>query len=69
MPDGSKGVHGGVLLLLAEDSISKTVQRRLAAAGADMDRIGVMNGDVTLSENLAEIQADLYGVRCMPFSS
>jgi len=57
MPDGSEGVLGGVLMLLAEDSIRKTVLRRLDAAGADTNRIAVMNGDVTLPDNLEQIRA------------
>ncbi len=32
MPDGSPGVHGEVLLILGEDSIAKTVRKRLEAA-------------------------------------
>ena len=32
MPDGTGGKKGGVLLLLAEDSLKKTVLQRLQAA-------------------------------------
>jgi len=62
MPDGSQGVPGGALLLLAEDSIAKTVRQRLSAAGADLKRIAIMNGEVALPDNLSEIQAAVVGL-------
>lgn len=62
MPDGSQGVLGGALLLLAEDSIAKTVRQRLVAAGADLTRIAVMNGEVVFPGNLSEIQAAVVGL-------
>jgi hypothetical protein len=39
MPDGTRGKKSGVLLLLAEDSLQKTVLHRLGAAGADLRQI------------------------------
>lgn len=62
MPDDGRGVLGGALLLLAEDSIAKTVRQRLAAAGADLRRIAIMNGEVTLPDNLSEVQAAVVGL-------
>ncbi|HEY7340346.1 MAG TPA: AAA family ATPase [Ktedonobacterales bacterium] len=47
MPDGTDGVDGGVVLLSAEDALAATVRPRLAAAGADLDRVEMMRG-VTL---------------------
>lgn len=47
-PDGSAGVCGGVLLLIGEESISKTVPLRLEAAGADMEQVAVL--DTNLSQ-------------------
>jgi hypothetical protein len=39
MPDGSRGVLGGVVLLTAEDGLADTVKPRLLAAGADCSRV------------------------------
>ena len=50
MPDGTAGVEGGVLLLVGEDSIRKTLPHRLAAAGARMDRIVVMEKGSIIEE-------------------
>lgn len=55
MPDGTKTDRAGVLLLVAEDSLGKTVRPRLEAAGADLSRIAVLDDLVTLS-NLAVIE-------------
>jgi putative DNA primase/helicase len=49
MPDGSLGVHGGVLLLSGEDDIDDTTGWRLDAAGANRDRIHHVQA--TLDEN------------------
>ena len=38
-PDGSIGLSGDVLLLSAEDDLADTIAPRLAAAGADSDRV------------------------------
>ena len=56
MPDGTGGKKGGILLLLAEDSLQKTVLQRLDAAGADMRRISVPNGLVLIPGDLALIE-------------
>src|SRR5271154_3260381 len=39
MPDGSAGVSGVVILLNAEDDPAETIQPRLAAAGANPERV------------------------------
>ncbi len=39
MPDGSKGILGGVLMLSAEDTPEAAIIKRLTAAGADLTRI------------------------------
>lgn len=52
MPDGTPGTLGGVLLLLAEDSIRKTVLHRLRAAGADLSRIAVPGRSLLLPRDL-----------------
>lgn len=43
MPDGSAAKVGTVLLLSAEDGISDTIAPRLAAAGADLSRVVVLD--------------------------
>src|SRR3954471_11543517 len=53
MPDGTAGTIGGVLLLLAEDSLRKTVVQRLMAAGADLGRIAVPARPVVLPRDLS----------------
>jgi RecA-family ATPase len=40
MPDGSRGVRGGVCLMSAEDGLEDTIQPRLRAAGADLANVG-----------------------------
>src|SRR5215472_3270471 len=39
MPDGSRGLRGGVVLATGEDGLADTVRPRLDAAGADVSRI------------------------------
>jgi hypothetical protein len=56
MPDGSKGMEGGVLLLLAEDSLRKTVIHRLDAASADMRRIAVPSRPVLIPRDLPLVE-------------
>jgi phage N-6-adenine-methyltransferase len=56
MPDGTGGVLGGVLLLLAEDSLQKAVLQRLTAAGADLDRIAVPPTSVVLPRDMARVE-------------
>ena len=62
MPDGSQGVAGGVILLQAEDSLRKTLPLRARAAGADMDRIGVLE-NITIPADLADIQRAVIKVQ------
>jgi hypothetical protein len=52
MPDGTPGTHGGVLLVIGEDSIRKTVLQRLRAAGGDLDRVAVPSRPVLLPRDL-----------------
>ena len=56
MLDGSPGVEGGVILLLGEDSVAKTVRRRLEVAEADLDRIAVLDQEVALPRDLEHIE-------------
>ena len=53
--DKSKTRRGGVLLLAAEDSLTKTVKPRLQAAGADMCRIAFLDESLTIPSDLAVI--------------
>ena len=57
MPDGNDTGKWATLLLAGEDSPEKTVFPRLRAAGADMRRVAVMNGDVTVPGSLTEIES------------
>ncbi len=52
MPDGTAGILGGVLLLMAEDSIPKTIIQRLQAAGADLSRIAVPERALVIPRDL-----------------
>jgi hypothetical protein len=56
MPNCTVGVEGGVLFLAAEDSVSKTLCPRLAAAGANMKRIAVMTKIVRLPDDLDDVR-------------
>lgn len=57
MPDGSPGVQGGVLALLGEDSLEKTIVQRLAAASANLARINTFKKLPSLPDGLSEIEA------------
>jgi hypothetical protein len=48
MPDGSRGVHGSVVILTAEDDADDTIRPRLEAAGADLSRVFVVDIDEAL---------------------
>jgi hypothetical protein len=48
---------GGVLLLVAEDSVRKTLTLRLKAAGADLNHIWVLEETLTIPAGLATIEA------------
>ena len=56
MIDSSPGVSGGVILLLGEDSIAKTVRRRLEVAQADLRRIAILDQQVLLPRDLALVE-------------
>jgi phage N-6-adenine-methyltransferase len=56
MPDGTDGTLGGVLLLLGEDSLRKTVLQRLQAAGADLSRIAAPDRLVTVPDDLSLVE-------------
>ena len=56
MPDGTPGIRGGVLLLIGEDSIAKTVLLRLEAASADLNRIAVLHDGVMIPDGLNDIE-------------
>jgi DNA repair protein RadA/Sms len=55
MADETSGVKGGVLLLLGEDSIAKTVLRRLEVAGADLTSMAVLDQSILLPRNNKEL--------------
>ena len=48
MPDGTQGVHGGVVLLSGEDGLGDTIRPRLEVAGADLNRIIAFGAESTL---------------------
>ena len=57
MPDGTPGIDGGVILLQAEDSLTKTVRQRAENADADLSRIGAFTeDDIRIPENIPEIE-------------
>jgi len=60
MPDGSDGGLGGVLLLGAEDSVSKTLTNRLRAAGADLEKIWTIDRPVTLPDDVNLIEEYMF---------
>ena len=64
MPDGSEGVDGNVLLILGEDSLAKTVRKRLEVAGADLKRITTPNNQLTLGKDLAKIEEVICRTSC-----
>ncbi len=64
----SRPREGGVLFLVGEDSIPKTVRSRLVAAGADLSRVGILDAVVipddirTIRQAIKEIDAKLLVV-------
>jgi len=44
MPDGARGISGGVCIMSAEDGLEDTIQPRLRAAGADLAKVGFFEG-------------------------
>jgi len=63
MPDGTPGINGGVLLLLAEDSLEKTTLQRLEAAGADLDRVATIQRQVLLPDDLKLVKRAISQVK------
>jgi RecA-family ATPase len=60
-PDGSPGAPGDVVLVGAEDSVSRTVKPRLREAGADLERCWVL-GDIRNSERVYPLTLKRIGV-------
>jgi RecA-family ATPase len=56
MPYEIEGEQGNVLLLIGEDRVTKTVRLRLQTAGANMDRIAVMDKIISIPDNLDAIE-------------
>jgi hypothetical protein len=48
-PDGSPSIQGGVVIVTVEDDIADTIRPRLEAAGADLDRVVVLQTVPTAS--------------------
>jgi hypothetical protein len=67
MPDGGKAVKGGVVLLVGEDSIAKTVRPRLKAAGADLTRIAVLPTSTTIPDDLPVVKEAARKVKAKLF--
>lgn len=79
LPDGSPCPSGDVLMITMEDDIADTIRPRLEAAGADLDRISIVEGvpvklqngqdgvrsfDMTLDvQRLAEVADELPDLR------
>ena len=57
-----RGQKGGALLLIGEDSLSKTVRGRLVAAGADLSKVGVLSG-VSIPGDILEIEKAVHEVK------
>jgi RecA-family ATPase len=62
MPDGTAGVHGGVVFLLGEDSVEKTVVPRLDASGADRSKMVVLPSTITIPDDLDQIRSAINHV-------
>lgn len=73
-PDGEPCEQGGVLLVSCEDSLTKTVKKRLRQAGASMDRVRHLDGaadgkafgleDIsTLRDAVAQVQEECGSCR------
>ena len=60
MPDGSEAAPGGVLMLLGEDSLEKTVIQRLDVAGANRTRIAVLDESTRIPDDLNLIEETTY---------
>lgn len=60
-PKRGRKRQGGALLLVGEDSPSKTVRRRLAAAGANLEKIGVFQ-HVAIPDDLLVIEKAIHQI-------
>ncbi len=67
MPSGPKSSPAGVVLLTGEDSLEKTVIRRLDAAGAERSRIAVLDESMTIPDDLDVIEEAVCKVRAKLF--
>lgn len=56
MPTGETTTRGGVVLLMAEDSLAKTLLRRLQAAGADVGRVAAITEPLALPADTRVIE-------------
>src|SRR5438876_5619362 len=55
MPDGAQGASGNVIILNAEDDPAETIQPRLAAAGANPERVFHL-GEVNAGNRRRQVQ-------------
>jgi phage N-6-adenine-methyltransferase len=62
MPDGTAGVSGGVLLMLAEDSIAKTVVGRLSTAGANLEQIAVLDHHTRIPRHCSALRTAAHQI-------
>lgn len=74
MPYTNVAIQGGVLLLVAEDSIRKTLPLRLLAAEADMSKVAVFEEAISLPADMDMLREAVFklGARlviCDPFSA
>jgi hypothetical protein len=58
---GGHGRKGGALFLIGEDSLEKTVKSRLAAAGADLKMVAVMD-NVVIPDDMLRIKAAIQKI-------
>ena len=63
MPDGTPGVAGNVLLLLAEDSLEKTIIQRLRGAGANLENISTFRDQIILPDHLGRLESAIAQTR------
>ncbi|HEX6817065.1 MAG TPA: AAA family ATPase [Ktedonobacterales bacterium] len=66
MPDGTRGVSGGVVILNAEDGVEDTLRPRLEAAGADLDRVLILETAVSFDPSGARREAPISLPRDIP---
>jgi hypothetical protein len=60
-------VKGGVVLLVGEDNLAKTVRPRLEAAGADLTRIAVLPTSMTIPDDLPVVKEAVRKVEAKMF--